>query len=98
MRVEQILPLASWALTGDASVALDKIAAAIASGDNTKITLDRPLPVYVLYWTVIADQDGRVETRPDVYGRDKELLAALSGQRLIGKIASNINCQAVKAG
>jgi murein L,D-transpeptidase YcbB/YkuD len=98
MRVEQILPLASWVLTGDASAALDKIAAAIASNNNKKITLDRPLPVYVLYWTVVADRDGRVETSPDVYGRDRKLLAVLAGQRLIGMMASNKNCPAVKAG
>ncbi len=98
MRVEQILPLASWVLTGDASAALDRISAAIAEGNNQQISLDRPLPVYVLYWTAIANRDGTVETRPDVYGRDKKLLAALAGQHTVGRSATNINCPMSSAG
>jgi murein L,D-transpeptidase YcbB/YkuD len=98
MRVEQIEPLASWALTGDASAALDRIAAAITAGDTSRISLDRPLPVYVLYWTAIANPDGTVETRPDVYWRDTKLLAALAGQHVVGRSAMNTNCPVSSAG
>ena len=98
MRVQQIWPLASWALSGSTDSAIDKIKAAVASGSNQRISLDRPLSVYVLYWTVIADQGGSVEFRPDVYGRDTKLLAALAGQRLTGRLSLNTNCQAGVAG
>ncbi|HEY8948749.1 MAG TPA: L,D-transpeptidase family protein [Rhizomicrobium sp.] len=98
MRVQQIAPLASYALTGDTAEAKEKLDALIASGVNQRISLDRSLPVYVLYWTAIADQNGAVGFRPDIYGRDGRLLAALAGQHLFGRVSLNIDCQAEKAG
>ncbi|MGN6515593.1 MAG: L,D-transpeptidase family protein [Rhizomicrobium sp.] len=98
MRVQQIEPLASYALTGDIAAGKEKLDSLIASGVNQRISLDRTLPVYVLYWTAIADQDGAVGFRPDIYGRDGRLLAALAGQRLFGRVSLNMDCQAEKAG
>ena len=98
MRVQQIAPLASYALTGDTAEAREKLDALIASGINQRIPLDRTLPVYVLYWTAIADQNGAVGFRPDIYGRDGRLLAALAGQHLFGRVSLNMDCQAEKAG
>ena len=97
MRVQQIAPLASYVLTGDTAAAKDKLAALIATGVNQRISLDKTVPVYVLYWTAIADQDGAVGFRPDIYGRDGRLLAALAGH-LFGRVSLNVNCQAVSAG
>jgi murein L,D-transpeptidase YcbB/YkuD len=97
MRVQQIAPLASYVLTGDTAAAKDKLAALIATGVNQRISLDKTVPVYVLYWTAIADQDGAVSFRPDIYGRDGRLLAALAGH-LFGRVSLNVNCQAVSAG
>ena len=98
MRVQQIAPLASYVLTGDTAAAREKLDSLIASGVNQRISLDRTLPVYVLYWTAIADQDGSVGFRPDIYGRDGRLLAALAGQHLFGRVSLNMDCQAEKAG
>lgn len=98
MRVQQIRPLASWILTGDTVAAKDKLDALVAAGGNRRIALNKPLPVYVLYWTAIADRDGAVEFRSDVYGRDTKLLAALAGQRPGGRLSLNAECQATSAG
>lgn len=98
MRVQQIEPLASWLLTGDTAAAKEKLDTFIASGVNQRISLDRPLPVYVLYWTAIADENGSIGFRPDVYGRDSRLLAALLGLHLTGRLSLNANCQASIAG
>ncbi len=34
------------------------------------VRLTRPVPVYFAYITAWAEPDGRVEFRPDIYGRD----------------------------
>ncbi len=41
------------------------------------IPLATPVSVFVLYWTAWAAEDGAVHFRPDVYGRDTDILAAL---------------------
>jgi murein L,D-transpeptidase YcbB/YkuD len=98
IRVEQIRPLASFVLTGDPAKGLPEIDAAIASGDNRHIPAGEPLPVYVLYWTAMANGDGTVDFRPDVYGRDQRLLAALAGQRPVGRVTLNASeCSAPRA-
>jgi len=92
MRVEQIQPLASFVLSGDTQAALDKIRAAMTTRATQRFSIDRPIPVYVLYWTAIADNDGSVQFRPDVYGRDAKVLAALRGQRPVGRVAMLTEC------
>jgi murein L,D-transpeptidase YcbB/YkuD len=78
VRVEQIFPLASLALTNDAEDGLDRLNDAVASGETQTLALNRPLPVYLLYWTAIAGPNGTVGFRPDRYGRDAILLAKLA--------------------
>lgn len=76
VRVEQILPLASYALSAD-SGSTDKILAAIGTGETSYMPLKRKLPVYFLYWTAFADSDGAPAFRADIYGRDQRLIAAM---------------------
>jgi L,D-transpeptidase YcbB len=82
IRVEQIAPLVSLAAYGDTQSGVSRINEMIASGESKKLPLDQPIPVYLLYWTAFADQDGAVNFRPDVYGRDTALLAALKGEHV----------------
>jgi murein L,D-transpeptidase YcbB/YkuD len=77
VRVEKILPLASYALTGDDS-SVSSLTSAVASGRTRSFTISEPLPIYIVYWTVFVDADGSVEFRPDLYDRDQRLLAALA--------------------
>jgi len=81
IRVQQIFPLASLALTDDAMQGMGKINAAVKTRQTQRIALDAPLPVYFLYWTAIPEADGTVGFRPDRYGRDISLIAALNGAR-----------------
>jgi murein L,D-transpeptidase YcbB/YkuD len=76
VRVEAIRPLAALTLEG-----IDpeqRIADAIKSGTTQRLPLDRPLPVYFLYWTAIAADDGTVGYRRDFYTRDDRLIRALA--------------------
>jgi murein L,D-transpeptidase YcbB/YkuD len=86
VRVEQILPLASYALAADLS-AVEQITQAIDRGETKYLPLSKKLPVYFLYWTAFAGSDGELEFRPDIYGRDKRLIAAMRVQPL--RIAAN---------
>lgn len=87
VRVEQIAPLASLALSGDANMMMEELSNLIATEKTTRIPLDKPIPVYLLYWTAIADDDGHAGFPRDVYDRDPRLLAALSGARVSPGIA-----------
>jgi murein L,D-transpeptidase YcbB/YkuD len=62
---------------------LDRAAidAAIATGVTYSTPLKVPVPVYVVYRTVIAEPDGRVLFRPDAYGWDGEMALALAAAR-----------------
>ena len=55
----------------------ERIKAAVASGENQTIFLDQKIPVYLGYYTAWADADGNVETRDDIYSRDRTLNQAL---------------------
>ena len=78
VRVQQIFPLASLALTGDAEEGMDVLTEATKSHETQRLELERPLPVYFLYWTALPGPDGQIEFRPDRNGRDAPLIAALS--------------------
>lgn len=86
VRVQQIAPLASYALSGDANAMIDAIHTAVSSGATQHLALPRRLPVYLLYWTVFPGNDGTLQFRQDIYGRDARMIAAMSahtgGQRV----------------
>ena len=88
MRVEQIAPLASLALSGDAHTMMDELSNIIATRKTTRLPLGERIPVYMLYWTAIADDDGHAGFPRDVYDRDPRLLAALSGAHVSPRIAT----------
>lgn len=88
VRVEQIVPLASYALTGDPA-SLSLVTGAVAAGTTEYIPLSKPLPIYFLYWTAFVDGDGTVEFRPDVYGRDQRLIAAMARRGRGSQMTSN---------
>ena len=78
VRVQQILPLASLALTDDTAAGMPQLSKAVKTHETQRLMLNKPLPVYFLYWTATANEDGSVAFRPDRYGRDATLIAALT--------------------
>jgi murein L,D-transpeptidase YcbB/YkuD len=77
VRVQEIFSLASLALADDPAAGLGQLQQAIESGETQRLSLSSPLPVYMLYWTARADENGNVEFHPDRYRRDPPLIAAL---------------------
>lgn len=49
----------------------------LASGQETTVRLETPVPVHLVYFTAWPTASGRMEYRADVYGRDAALFAAL---------------------
>ncbi|SEM85869.1 Murein L,D-transpeptidase YcbB/YkuD [Palleronia pelagia] len=49
----------------------------LRSGRESRVNLENPLPVHIIYRTAIAKPEGGMEYRRDVYGRNGRVLAAL---------------------
>lgn len=47
------------------------------TGDETRVDLDDPVPVHLVYRTAIAKPEGGMEYRPDIYERDAPILSSL---------------------
>jgi murein L,D-transpeptidase YcbB/YkuD len=93
VRVEQILPLASYALAHDPQSAISQLRSAIDSGSTQHLPLADPLPVYFVYWTAFPDADGTLEYRPDIYGRDQRMIAAIEKHGESQRVTMNtVNC------
>jgi murein L,D-transpeptidase YcbB/YkuD len=78
IRVKDPLRLAEWVLQDNGDWPRERIELMI-KGDQTKtISLKRPIPVYILYSTVMADQGGRISFFEDIYGHDRTLQVLLA--------------------
>jgi len=58
---------------------LERINKMIAQGGEQDIQLPTYIPVNLTYQTAFVDDDGKLQFRDDVYGRDRQLLAVLKG-------------------
>lgn len=76
VRVEAVRPLA-MTLLGDHWPA-EAVNHAIAQRQTHRVLVKTVIPVYLLYLTAFVDEDGIVEFRDDVYGRDSHIATALA--------------------
>ncbi len=81
VRLERPLELAA-ALLGPQGWTGERIDAAIEAGDTSRAAIATPIPLYVLYWTVVIAPDGAPEFRRDAYGWDAKLTQALARSAL----------------
>jgi len=85
IRVEDPLELAEWLLRNGGYKSGDRlIKTVLASGDEQVVTLSRAVPVHLLYWTAWVDDDGVIQFRHDLYGRDQRAELALLEQSAPG--------------
>ena len=77
VRVERPFALA-WLLlseqSADPGTMIENI---LATGDETEVPLERPIPIHLMYMTSWVDHTGTLHFREDVYGRDEALARAL---------------------
>ncbi len=76
VRVDQPFELAALVLDDPAWTTQTLLAAAETRKTRT-LTLKKPMPVLILYWTASVGRDGRTYFLPDVYGRDPAIILAL---------------------
>ncbi len=71
VRLSNAAELASYLLREDSQWSLRRLQAAISSGQTQGISLRRRMPVTIIYSTSRVNEDGRLELRPDVYGKNR---------------------------
>jgi len=70
VRLERPGDLATYLLRDQGDWTDDKIAAAMQAGTERGVTLERPLPIYLTYFTAW-NENGTLRTADDVYGYDR---------------------------
>lgn len=72
VRVEKPVELAAFLLNRQ-NWNRKRLLDVLASKQRQVVILKEPVPVYLVYWTAWADENGEVHFREDIYGRDMEL-------------------------
>ncbi len=71
VRIQGIERLISWILEGNGNWSLGRVMAMKRSGETMNVSLKRQVPVHFVYITSWVDEDGFVQFRRDLYGRDR---------------------------
>lgn len=77
VRLSDPAGLAKWLLTRDGNSQAGAVEKLVASGETTTIYLRTPIPTYIVYFTALANDDGEVVFRRDIYNRDRAVVEAL---------------------
>jgi murein L,D-transpeptidase YcbB/YkuD len=79
IRIEKAAELAAWALADKPGWTVETVRQAMEAGeDNVQVNLTSPIPVLILYETVVVDENGEAHFFEDLYGYDATLLKALA--------------------
>jgi murein L,D-transpeptidase YcbB/YkuD len=73
IRLEKPADLAMWVLRNNPGWDLDRVQAAMNGATTQQVNLAHPIPVLILYATVIVTEDGIVHFYDDIYGHDAAL-------------------------
>ena len=77
MRLDEPRKTAEVILSEDKGWSAEKVGELYKGGNS--ITLDKPIPVYLVYFTARVEEDGHLATFTDIYGNDARVLSALRG-------------------
>jgi murein L,D-transpeptidase YcbB/YkuD len=78
IRLENPAELAAWVLRDNPGWNLERIRAAMNGSTTQQVRLTHPIPVLIVYGTVIVLEDGLVHFYDDIYGHDSALEKALA--------------------
>jgi len=78
VRLEKPADLAAWVLRDNPGWTPDRIRAAMNGTVTQQVNLAHPIPVFIVYATVVVLEDGVVHFYDDIYGHDTALEKALA--------------------
>jgi L,D-transpeptidase YcbB len=78
IRLEKPADLAVWVLRDNPGWGMERVRAAINGSPNQQVNLGHPIPVLIVYGTVIVNEDGLVHFYDDIYGHDAALEKVLA--------------------
>lgn len=78
IRVADPTGLAEFVLKREKGWDRQRIETGLAGSKSMTVSLSKPIPVYILYTTVVAIGDGKPRFLPDIYGQDATLLKRLN--------------------
>ena len=81
IRIQKPIELALYLLRKDPHWNRETLLRALDEVVDRSVPLPEPIPIHLLYWTAWADEDGTIQFRRDIYGRDAPLLEALRAPR-----------------
>ncbi len=73
VRVEKPIELADYLLRNSEGWSRKRLLSTISERKEKQVKLPKPLPVYLVYFTAWADENGKIHFRDDIYGHDKTL-------------------------
>jgi murein L,D-transpeptidase YcbB/YkuD len=90
LRMEKPGRLAAVLLAEDKGWSMAQIEKLLKDGNNSAVSLDRPIPVHTTYFTARVDDEGKLRTFGDPYGLDSRTAKAVLGKTVkLGTVATN---------
>jgi murein L,D-transpeptidase YcbB/YkuD len=80
MRLQNPVRFAEVLLAHDKGWSADRVRSMVPRGGQ--VTLSAEIPVHNVYFTVIADGEGKLRTLGDLYGQDSRLASAIEGRSI----------------
>jgi len=81
IRVQKPEELAEWVLRFNSGWGRDEIHAAMEGSRTIPVNLAHPFPVFIVYMTATADENGEAHFFDDIYGLDEALRRALAQRK-----------------
>jgi murein L,D-transpeptidase YcbB/YkuD len=78
IRLEKPADLAAWVLRDNPGWNMDRVRAAMNGSPNQQVNLAHPIPVLIVYGTVVVTEDGLVHFYDDIYKHDAALEKVLA--------------------
>ncbi len=80
MRVQNPMRLAEVLLAHDKGWSAERVQSMLGRTGPIDVTLDKPIPVHIAYFTATVDDQGALKTHGDLYGMDQRVASALAGR------------------